>query len=572
MDNEKTKAQFVSKQFLLDVIADSKLPASLDDYVLSAEDEVVAPKPKAKATAKATKAAKVTKAAKATKAKAAAAVEEETVDDDDELPLPASRAKRGRLIVEEDSLEIDEPSTKRKAAQSAAAAPVAVPVAAAVVVAAVEVPKAANGGKSKAGGISPVVALVEVPFPALALKAIAGSAAPVAYNSLKMTWTKVDGTLLAFSCPELPGRPLVASFDMDHTLVAPKSGAKFPKDRNDWEWLFPEVPTMLKSLHSLGYKIVIFSNQGGISKGNQKESDITGKIADISAAINVPIQAFCATAGDKFRKPATTMWKTFVASFNGGVAVDLANSFYIGDAAGRSVGWAAKKKADFGVGDRKFACNAGLPFQTPEEFFLKHAGVPFMWRSANPSEIVTPFLSGTDAKAKAKLAALEAVLATLGKKQELIMMVGMPASGKSTFAVKHLESRGYVRANRDILGTPAKCKAAIEAAFKAGKSAVVDNTNPSASARAEYIAVAKKNGIPVRALCMETSDTLANHCNLYREKHHGVKHVPDIAYNMFRKNFALPTAAEGVIEVHQVPWIPSFDSDEDQTVFLQWTE
>lgn len=53
---------------------------------------------------------------------------------------------------------------------------------------------------------------------------------------------------------------------------------------------------------------------------------------------------------------------------NGGVEIDLAESMYIGDAAGRPV--RGKIKKDFSFSDRLFALNIGLKFFTPEEHFL----------------------------------------------------------------------------------------------------------------------------------------------------------------------------------------------------------
>ena len=73
-------------------------------------------------------------------------------------------------------------------------------------------------------------------------------------------------------------------------------------------------------------------------------------------------------------------------------------------------------------------------------------------------------------------------------------MVGPPASGKSTFSERYLVPHGYIRVNRDTLKTPAKCLAATKTAIKEGKNVVVDNTNPSDSARADYINEAKKAG------------------------------------------------------------------------------
>ena len=73
-------------------------------------------------------------------------------------------------------------------------------------------------------------------------------------------------------------RDKVAGFDMDSTLVEPKSGAKFPKDANDWKWWHESVPKKLKELYDTGYKVVIFTNQKGISTGHTKAEDIKKKI------------------------------------------------------------------------------------------------------------------------------------------------------------------------------------------------------------------------------------------------------------------------------------------------------
>lgn len=53
---------------------------------------------------------------------------------------------------------------------------------------------------------------------------------------------------------------------------------------------------------------------------------------------------------------------------NGGVEIDLAESMYVGDAAGRPA--EGKKKKDFSCSDRLFALNIGVKFLTPEEHFL----------------------------------------------------------------------------------------------------------------------------------------------------------------------------------------------------------
>lgn len=60
-------------------------------------------------------------------------------------------------------------------------------------------------------------------------------------------------------------------------------------------------------------------------------------------------------------------------------------------------------------------------------------------------------------------------------KQEVVVFVGSPGSGKSSFFRGHMD--GYVHVNNDTLKTKKKCLNVAEAALKEGKSCVIDNTN-----------------------------------------------------------------------------------------------
>lgn len=373
------------------------------------------------------------------------------------------------------------------------------------------------------------------------------------------SWYSINKTLLVMDTPKIKHSTKIVGFDMDGTLLNPKSGAKFPKNRKDWAWINATVPTKLKELYNNGYKVVIFTNQAGLEKGKQKQIDITGKIVDLVEELGFPLQALVAAATDVNRKPNTTMWDYFQEKMNGGVKLDVQSCVFVGDAAGRPKGWKAGASKDFSCSDRTFAHNVGVPFKTPEEFFFNESSVSFEWGSIDPHAVLKKYateIPPTD---------------VVGKEQELIVFVGRPASGKSTFARKHFVPAGYVHVNQDTLKTKDKCVKVCREALEAGKSVVVDNTNAAASTRREYTSIAKELGLPFRCFHFETEEKLAFHLNFYREKIQNVRRVPDVGYNQFKSKFEEPSVKEGFVEVRKIKWAPEFTSEEHKKLFLQRT-
>ncbi len=363
----------------------------------------------------------------------------------------------------------------------------------------------------------------------------------------------------------------IAGFDMDGTLISTKSGAVFPKNKDDWKLWNPCIPQVLKDYTDKGFRIVIFTNQAGIGSGKVKKPDFEHKLANLQAELKVPLLVVAATEDDKFHKPSKGMWEHFDAKLNGGVKVDLAESVYVGDAAGRPA--RAGKKRDFSDSDLKFALNVGLKFKTPEAFFLGEkeeapgakgksngkSAAPTL--SFDPSALPTsgPVLKGESSGAK---------IAKDGS-QEVVIFVGAPASGKSTFWQNHLAS--YVRVNRDTLKTIPKCVSALESALKDGKSCVVDNTNPTPEARKVFIDVAKKQGVPVRCFWFNVSKEMAIHMDKQRRENsartHLSKHVGKIPIYKFLKEFKMPTTTEGFDEVKEVCFVGKFVSEDDKKNF-----
>eukprot|EP01133_Synstelium_polycarpum_P004341 gene4341-5068_t len=353
-------------------------------------------------------------------------------------------------------------------------------------------------------------------------------------------------------------RPKIVAFDMDDTMIKTRSGTTFAKTREDWQWWDKSVPSFMKKYHDDGYQVIVITNQGGIGhKGAfdaRKFNMITGKIEDLFNVIGIPCIAILATdLNGMWRKPNKLMWSHLVNNCTDGkVTIDVSKCMYIGDAAGRPAGWKAGYKADFASSDLGFALTSGIAFQTPEEFFLgeaKYAGPPGAKGMIPDAPRTGDILVGGGK--------------ITSKTQEMVINVGYAASGKSTFSQKHFVPAGYEWVNRDTLATPAKCMKAAKEALAAGKSVVIDNTNPTVAARKEYIDIAKAAGVPVRCFQFLTSIELAQHMNYYRERTIGVKHVPSIAYNIYKKNFKEPSLKEGFSEIKQVNFILNLKPEDE---------
>ena len=89
----------------------------------------------------------------------------------------------------------------------------------------------------------------------------------------------------------------------------------------------------------------------------------------------------------------------------------------------------------------------------------------------------------------------------------------------------------------------------IAEALAAGRSVVVDNTNPRVSDRASIIAIARRFGADVAGYFFPTEAATALRRNRMRE---GRDRVPDVAIFATRKRLELPTYDEGFDHLHIV--------------------
>ncbi len=162
--------------------------------------------------------------------------------------------------------------------------------------------------------------------------------------------------------------------------------------------------------------------------------------------------------------------------------------------------------------------------------------------------------------------------------QEVVLIGGYPASGKSTHARSFVE-RGYYRLNRDdIGGAMDRLLGPLEELLDTGKAVVLDNLYATRESRAEFIKIARRRDIPIRFLLMDTSleDAQFNASLRMMEKCGRLLHPDDhkqAAYKKdaglfpvfviykYRKDFEQPTTAEGFAAVETVAFQRRFPAD-----------
>ncbi|KAK2625111.1 hypothetical protein QTJ16_005480 [Diplocarpon rosae] len=345
----------------------------------------------------------------------------------------------------------------------------------------------------------------------------------------------------------------IAAFDFDSTLITTSSGKKFAADAQDWKWWHPSVPIKLRQLYSdEGFRVVIVSNQGGISlkpdtkapKSNMsKLSSFKAKVSAVLGQLDIPIRIYAATGKDIYRKPRTGMWTEILGDYDilpGDLDID--NSFFVGDAGGREA--FNKQPKDFSCSDRNFAHNVGLKFFTPEEYFLGEAPRPFT-RRFDPTE----YLEKSGAEVPERYEKKNAC--------DIVLFCGSPGAGKSTFYWKHLESLGYTRINQDILKTREKCLKVAGQCLTERKSVAIDSTNPDPEVRKKWIDLAAKHSIPIRCVLFTAGSQICEHNDAVRALNRSMNPesraiLPAMAFRGFASRYQRPQVDEGFQDITEV--------------------
>jgi DNA ligase 1 len=84
---------------------------------------------------------------------------------------------------------------------------------------------------------------------------------------------------------------------------------------------------------------------------------------------------------------------------------------------------------------------------------------------------------------------------------ELAIMVGLPASGKTTWAAQHLVPKGFAHLQSDIIRSPKRMEKEIRSHLQAGHSVVVDATHVTRERRARVLGLARQYGVKTPPTC-----------------------------------------------------------------------
>ena len=359
---------------------------------------------------------------------------------------------------------------------------------------------------------------------------------------------------------------------------------------------------------------MIFTNQRGVSKGTFSQHELLGRFQAVSNSVQVPVGFWAAGLYNRWRKPGVGMWDSMMAECfveeegkgkengesvdgDGGKKkkwegrIDLGKCFYVGDAAGRCKSGVRRKK-DWSDSDKKFAINIGIEFYTPEEFFegRKKGSEKFVLSGFNPRKDLVLgddqggkdiIFGGDDKDMKEVFKGIirpkevgESLLEEIeNERQCLVLLVGFPASGKSTMTQRFLEPFGFVRVNNDTLRSKARCLKLTRDSLQEGRSVVVDNTNPRPDSRKPYIdiALAHNPEMPIFCIVMDTSREIAEHLNVYRSRitNDPNLHIPTVAYHTFALHFTEPTLKEGITKIGKAKFMPQFLTYDHYKEFLQ---
>jgi DNA 3'-phosphatase len=321
-------------------------------------------------------------------------------------------------------------------------------------------------------------------------------------------------------------RTKIAAFDLDGTLLkwVNEAAGFWPSRLEHYELWNAQVVQKLRNLHDQEqYRLVIFTNQGGIQKAHAgKRATLLHHLTEWieQHVVQRPVTVVASTRSSSkvpqtsFHKPTPHMWNRVFMEHcvPRQLDIDLESSFFVGDSADDD-------DSQGGV-DRKFAMAVGLKFHTPREYFgPSHQELRQQQESA---------LHEASEASRVPACALQARRALLGGYLQgpiMIVLAGVQGSGKSTFCQQVLqlprESSGmptshdgdstqaprWVWLSQDTInngrpGKREKVEMEAQSALQQGNSVIVDRMHLDPEQRQYFVDVAKMCKVPVHVVLL----------------------------------------------------------------------
>lgn len=131
---------------------------------------------------------------------------------------------------------------------------------------------------------------------------------------------------------------------------------------------------------------------------------------------------------------------------------------------------------------------------------------------------------------------------------QIIVLVGLPASGKSTYIKECGYYDTHVRINLDMLKTRNREMQLLHTCLVNSIPCIIDNTNVTKKERQRYIEKAQEFDVPIDCFWKKSANVkICIERNKLRSKK-----VPDVAIYTKNKQFEEPTTDEGFNEVYEI--------------------
>lgn len=318
------------------------------------------------------------------------------------------------------------------------------------------------------------------------------------HGNHKIKWNR-ENTLYYTKSPNfLVPQSYLAIFDVDWTITFSQKKL-FPPWASDDIELLPGRQKILEQIIKMGYTLIFVTNQlvkGTTSKSEVSRIERVERITNFMNKLSLPCMVFIATGDDNYRKPNTGIWEKIKQ-----MVPKIDYSFFVGDALGRP--------QDFADTDKKFAENIGIPWYSPDEIFP-------------PPRIVLP----------------------TGK--NLIITVGAPGTGKSSYSSKYLSNYSIISSD-NYKSNKKKILVVFEGELKKGiNGVVIEATNPRQEDRETYYELGQKYGYNIVVLYFVRDGAGWN-------KLRGDDRVPTVTYHKFYSSLVPPTSENTPGQVFLIP-------------------